>query len=212
MGRQGKHRPVGHVRKNCPNRGLAGPKESRGKSSGQSQVATIVSTGVHAEGIMDTVAVEVDPVDEAIGGLMCTMHDVDSGERQQRLGSTIWAEVQFEGTLVRTLVDTSSPATIVGLRFVLEVLAVQWDTGQSPPEWASYFRGRMQQPITILQNYSGGKLSIVRQMTAKLNKGDEKLHTVVDIQDGAPVDLLLCTDIPHSGVLSSRARDRWSTA
>lgn len=54
---------VGHVRKDCPDRGLAGPKESRGKSSGQSQVATIVRTGVHAEGTMDAEAVEVDPVD-----------------------------------------------------------------------------------------------------------------------------------------------------
>ena len=37
---------------------------------------TTVCTGVHAEGPMDTVAVEVDPVDEATGGFMRTMHGV----------------------------------------------------------------------------------------------------------------------------------------
>lgn len=67
---------VGHVSKNYPR--LSGPKESR-KISGQSQVATIVCTGVHAEGTMDAVIVEVDPVDEAIGGLMGTMHSVSGG-------------------------------------------------------------------------------------------------------------------------------------
>ena len=67
----------------------AGPKKSRGKSSGEGQVGTIVHTGVHAEGPMDTVTVEVEPVDEATGGLMGTMHGVSGGEGQQRLVPTI---------------------------------------------------------------------------------------------------------------------------
>ena len=46
----------------------------------------------------------------------------------------------------------------------------------------------MQQPTTTLQNYGRGKLNIVRQMPAKL-------QTVVYMQDGAPVDLLLGTDV-----------------
>ena len=65
---------------------------------------------MHAEGTI----VEADPVDEVIGGLMGTMHGVSGGEGQQQLGPTICAEVHFEGTLVKTLVDSCSPATIVG--------------------------------------------------------------------------------------------------
>ena len=49
----------------------------------------------------------------------------------------------------------------------------------------------MQQPTTTLQNYGEGKLNIVRQMPATLSKGDKQLQTVVYIQDGEPVDLLL---------------------
>ena len=144
---------------------------------------------------MDTVAMETDPVDEAIGSVMGTMHGVSGGEGQQWLGPTIWTQVYFEGSPVEALVDTSSPATIVRLRFVLEVLAAQRDPGQSPPELASYVRSRMQQPTTTLQNYGRGKLNIVRQMPAKLSKGDKQLRMVVYIQDGAPVDLLLGTDV-----------------
>ena len=56
---------------------------------------------------------------------MGTMHGVSSGEGQQSLGPTIWTEVCFEGPPVEALVDTGSHATIVGLKFVLEVLAAQ---------------------------------------------------------------------------------------
>ena len=64
---------MGHVRRNCPDRVLAGPKQSRGKSPGQSHVATIVHAEVPAEDSMGTVTVEVDPVDEAIGSVMGAM-------------------------------------------------------------------------------------------------------------------------------------------
>ena len=39
---------------------------------------------------------------------------------------------------MEALVDTGSPATIAGLKFVLDVLAAQRNHGQSPPEWDSY--------------------------------------------------------------------------
>ena len=69
----------------------------------------------------------------------------------------------------------------------------------------------MQQPTTTLENYGGGKLNIVRQMPAKLSKGDEQLQTAIYIQDGAPVDLLLGTDVlPSLG--TSGTKDRWPTA
>ena len=41
----------------------------------------------------------------------------------------------------------------------------------------------MQQPTTTLQSDDGGRLNNVRQMTAKLSKGDKQLQTVVYIQD-----------------------------
>ena len=55
----------------------------------------------------------------------------------------------------------------------------------------------MQQPTDTLQSYSGGTLNIIGQMTVTLAKGDGQLQTVVYIQDVAPVDLLLGTDLPY---------------
>ena len=86
---------MGHVCRNCPDRVLAGLKESKGKPSGQSHVAMIVHAGVHAKDSMGKVAVEVEPGDEAIGTVMCTMHGVSGGEGQQCLGPTMWTEAYF---------------------------------------------------------------------------------------------------------------------
>ena len=96
---------------------------------------------------------------------------------------------------MKALVDTGSPATIVGLKFALKVLATKRQPGQSPQEWATYVQSRMQQPTVMLQNYSGGTLNVVRQMMVQLSKGNKHPQALVYIQEGVPVDLLLGTDV-----------------
>ena len=71
---------MGHVCRNCPDCVLSGTKESKGKSSRQSYVATIVHAGLHTEDSMDMVAVEVDLVYKAIGSVMGTMRGISGGE------------------------------------------------------------------------------------------------------------------------------------
>ena len=186
---------LGHVRRNCPDRTLAGPKEAKGRAQGQSQVATIVPKGVSDPAAKGTTVKVADPVDEAISNVLVTMHGISGGSGQQQLGPTIWTEVQFEGSPVKALVDTGSPATIVGLKFALKVLATKRQPGQSPQEWATYVQSRMQQPTVTLQNYSGGTLNVVRQMIVQLSKGDKHPQALVYIHEGAPVDLLLGTDV-----------------
>ena len=83
---------MGHVRRNCPDCVLVGPKESKGKLSEQSHVAMRVHAGVPAEDSMDMVAVEVDSVDKAIGSVMGIMHGVSGCEGQQCLRPTILTE------------------------------------------------------------------------------------------------------------------------
>lgn len=122
---------------------------------------------------------------------MATMHGISGSDGKQQLGPTIWTEVLLEGTPVKALVDTGSPATIVGLKFALEILATQRHPGRSPKKWANYGKSLMQQPTITLQNYGGGTLNVIKQMTVQLSKGDRHLRTVAYIQDGAPVDLLL---------------------
>ena len=123
---------------------------------------------------------------------------------------------------MKALVDTGSPATIVGLKFALKVLATQRRPGQSPQEWTDYVQSRMQQLTVTLQSYGGGTLNILRQMTVQMSKGSRHYPVMAYIQDGAPVDLLLGTDVlpflgfqlqepaagsPHLDLLSGRAAE-----
>ena len=57
---------LGHVRRNCPDHTLAGPKEAKGRAQGQSQVATIVPKEVSDPAAKGTTIKVADPVDEAI--------------------------------------------------------------------------------------------------------------------------------------------------
>ena len=75
-------------------------------------MATIVPKGVSDPAAKGTTVKVADPVDEAISNALVTMHGISGGSRQQQLGPTIWTEVQFEGSPVKALVDTGSPATI----------------------------------------------------------------------------------------------------
>lgn len=77
-------------------------------------------------------------MDEAISNVLVTMHGISGGCWHQQLGPTIWTEVLFEGSPVKTLVDTGSSSTIVRLKFALKVPATQWQPGYSPQEWATY--------------------------------------------------------------------------
>ena len=206
-----------HVRRNCPDHTLAGPKEAKGRAQGQSQVVFLreCQTQVLRELVKVT-----DPVDEAISDVLVTMYDISGSSGQQQLGPTIWTEVQFEGSPVKALVDTGSLATIAGLKFALQVLATKPQPGQSPQEWATYVQSWMQQPTVTLQNYSGGTLSVVRQMMVQLSKGDIHPQVLVYIQKRVPLDLLLDTDVlpllrfslqepvaggPHLDMFSGRA-------
>ncbi len=58
-----------------------------------------------------------------------------------------------------------------------------------------YVQSQMQQPTVTLQNYSGGTLNVVRQVMVQLSKGDKYPQALVYIQEGAPVHLLLGTDV-----------------
>ena len=111
----------------------------------------------------------------------------------------------------------------MGLKFALEILATQHRPSHSPQEWADHVKSRMQQPTVTQQNYGGGTLNAIRQMTVQLSKGDRHPQTAVYIQDGASVDLLLCTDVllllgyllqepqadgPHSDLLGGGAEEQ----
>ena len=133
-------------------------------------------------------------MDEAISDVLVTTHCISDGCGQQQLGPTIWTEVLCEESPVKALVDTGSSSTIVGLKFAVKVPATKRQPRHSPQKWATYVQSRMQQPTVTLQNYSRGMLIVVWQMMVELSNGDRHPQTLVYIQEGAPVDLLLGTE------------------
>lgn len=76
--------------------------------------------------------------------------------------------------------------TFVSLSFVLQALAYRRKEGQTPTEWK-------QEVKAPLQNYGGGDLNIIRQMTANLSKENYTCNAMVLAQKDAPLDLLLGT-------------------
>ncbi len=102
------------------------------------------------------------------------------------------SEVLFEGTPVAALLDTGSPVTIVPLDFVLTALAKNRPESQQLEDWK---QGVKAPPMITLRNYGGGRINIVSQMRVQLSKGDHSVERVVQVQKGAPVNLLIGTDL-----------------
>ncbi len=144
-------------------------------------------------------------IEEALTSVTATMRGIvtspgDGGNLQ--LGPTITAEVVFEGTPVRALLDTGSLVTIISLEFVLKALAAKRPGSQSPSEWKQAVKARLETPTVQLRSYGGGELNIVSQMTARLSNERNRWEGVIHIQKGAPVDLLVGTDVqPQLGFL-----------
>ena len=132
-----------------------------------------------------------------------TMHGVASDQSDStsvKLGPAVYAEIEFEGYHVRALVDTGSPATIVSLECRLSALAEGRPRDQTPLEWESAVKQRLEPPEITLRSYGGGKLDIIAQLSVTVRSGMHCKEAVVLVQKEAPVDLLLGTDLqPHLG-------------
>ena len=112
-----------------------------------------------------------------------------------KLGPTVLAEVKVNGIPTRTLVDTGSPATIVSLDFVLDVLAIEKGRQQTPEQWKEEKLKRFSPPEVSLKAYGGHELDILSQIDLRLSQGKWSVDVPVLVQQGAPNDLLLGTDV-----------------
>lgn len=124
-----------------------------------------------------------------------------------QLGTAVHVELEFEGCRVNALIDTGSPATIVSLDCLLNSLARGRSKDQTPTEWELEVKRRLKPPEITLRSYGGGGLDIVGQIQATLQCGSYRQTAVVLVQNGAPEDLLLGTDLqPQLGFRLSQAR------
>ena len=189
-----------HIVKYCRWRGRSEPGEARGASqpaaqASQNRVGAI--TEKPDEPKQPENCTREAEINKALDNAMTTMHTVTTSQSDAHLGPTLTAKVKLEGIPVSALVDTSSPTTIVSLKFLIDALAKQKKSDESPAQWRKRVEQRLEPPGPRLKSYGGEKLNTVCQIKVAISRGEHSAECVVQVQKGAPVDLLLGTDV-HS--------------
>ena len=123
------------------------------------------------------------------------------GDNQPHLGPTVFVDVEVNGAKTTALVDTGSPATIISLDYVMEIMASQRDHTLPVEQWRKQTLGRFSAPAVTLKSYGGHHVDIVSQTQLQLALGERKTDSTVLVQKGAPNKLLLGTDVqPKLGI------------
>ena len=139
---------------------------------------------------------------EDINKVFVTMHGVTSSDVSGKLGPVLTSIVEVEGEPVEALLDTGSPAKIISLEWLLQWLAKQHRKDQSPNEWKAEVENRLEPTTMVLQNYSGDRLQVVRQIKVYLARLGFVVDTPIQVQRAAPAKLLIGTDVlPELGYL-----------
>ena len=199
---------IGHISRNCPRQRRQ--EEARGRNlqpyppRSEARMAAVVP-GTQASTLevpQTTVSQHSDTqensaLDSALNTITATMHGLTSANQKPglKLGPTLTTEVEIEGVPVQALLDTGSPATIVSLNLILEVLASQRPKTQSPTDWRAEVEKRLEPSMVALQNYGGDQLPLIRQIQVNLSKAGKQANTIIQVQHDAPVGLLLGTDV-----------------
>ena len=136
-------------------------------------------------------------VDEAVQQMMATMHGITtvSDSTTAALGPIPTGDVLLDGVRVQALLDTGSPVSIVSLDTFLQIAAKNRTSEQSPADWGNFVRSRLQPTTVTLKSYGSDAQNIASQVVCHLRRGDYSSEVVLQAQKGAPVDLLLGTDV-----------------
>ena len=136
-------------------------------------------------------------VEEAIQQLEATIHGIEPRKTSADavLGPTPTSKVLLDQVPVQALFDTGSPITIVSLSYFLQAASKTRTIDQSPSQWGQAVRERLQLSTVTLRSYGGDKLAIVSQVRCELCRGSHVVEAVLQVQEGAPVDLLIGTDV-----------------
>lgn len=90
--------------------------------------------------------------------------------------------------------STKHDHQVNALNLIVLVLTSQKPKEQSPEQWKTEMKHRME-PCTVgLQNYGSGKLNLIRQIRTVLSRNGHEVCAVVQVQKDIPVGLLIRTD------------------
>ena len=131
------------------------------------------------------------------------MHGIRSEQASgsSQLGSTLMADVELKGSQTKALLDTRSPVTIVSLQFLLDALAKQRPESQSPEDWKAAVEKCLEPSRITLHDDGGQRLGIVQQVKVRIARPGCAVEAVVQVQNGAPINLLIGTDLPRLGFI-----------
>ena len=210
-----------HLRRDCPLRGQSAPFEAVSNKTVNNGVQNRSgSTGVNSNRSGSTVTTpkkvamltadketeckssdsyisESPEIEAAVNQATATLHGIkpENTDSGSRLGPTPTSEANLEGSPAKAFLDSGSPVSIVSLEFFIKACARNRKTEESPADWGKKVKQRFQRPALSLKNYGGGELHIVSEVECCLTRGDYTVKALLQVQKGAPVDLLLGTDI-----------------
>lgn len=130
--------------------------------------------------------------------IVATMHGLQADQPKPTLGPILMAPVSVDGLTRNALVDTGSPCTIASLDFAMDILKLTRLFFQSPAEWKEAAKIRLEPPTVPLKSYDGHEINMIGQMSVNLATPGHSITAVIQVQKGAPVQLLLGTDLQAS--------------
>ena len=202
---------TGHFARDCPFRGRGLPVES--SAGGKERLPKRSHPDVRKNtGKVGMVRADKEPdpeqstklptksqdvVQEAVEQVMATMHGIETLPTHgiATLGPIPKCTVTLDSMPVEALIDTGSPISIVSLEFYMKAAAKSRLPHQSPADWGEAVRKKLQPTTVCLRSYGGDELDIVSQVKCQLSGKGHSIETVLQVQKGAPVDLLLGTDV-----------------
>ena len=164
---------TGHFARDCPHRGRAQPKENPGKSGSNNK--SVPSTGSKTEGRFSSLRT-----------LTASVNKLGSGPRWEK-------QVELNGQPVRALLDSGSPVTIVNLVCWMQI----WKDNHSStdPDWRSNLLKAVKESPCRVYHYGGEEIEIEGSAEVKLKVADRELTLPILLQDEAPQELLIGTDV-----------------
>ena len=200
----------GHIARHCPysKKSKRGEEEARGSRHQEPPPATTTSSTMGAlsgEGDEDTKTrlellcqrlLELErKFDEENRTRVLNTVAAELEAEESHLGPSITTPVCVNGVPTQALIDTGSPATVISLEFLLELFIKEKTEQQTPAEWRRETFKKFSPPSVLLRAYSGHKLNIMAQVNLTLSHGSRTVDAVVLVQEGAPYNLLLGTDL-----------------
>ena len=152
---------TGQFARECPLRGRGAPTEARGKSSpSTTSKAHRVYMLQPNDGEEQDLTTTGDAVKDAVTQIVARMHGIEAS-----LGPVLTG---VDGSTVKALLDTGSPASIISLDYFLQTAVAK---RPSPADWGEEVQRRLLPSTMTLRSYGGVELPIVAQVSCKLSKG-----------------------------------------